>query len=1376
MYTHWKSFRRILLSGALVFWGASVTQSQEILEKISVDNVHFQQTVDDAEIYFDQVGRGKGTGHKLYERWKSRAAARVMPDGRVLSSKVLAEVLANGNRNTSQSRSSVWNALGPLAWTNGGGYNPGVGRVTAIAVEPVSQQIIYIGSPGGGLWKTVNGGSSWQPLGDNFDNMEVWGIAIDPSNTNTIYYGNSTGELYKSTNAGSSFTKILDAGSGKIQTILIHPSNSNIMHVAVKTSSSSARGIYKTTDGGTNWTRVLTVTIEDIVYKPGSTSVLYAAGDNFYKSSDSGDSYSQVTTGFQSTQRMKIAVTPANSDYVYVVQKNGGQFGWFYQSTNSGASFTALQEHTTSTNYIGNQASRDMAIAVSTTNANEVHIGGFDMYVTTNGGTSFVQEADWYYPSTTPGGSSSGHAYIHADIEVLQYIDGNMFAGTDGGIFKSTDAGDNFTDLSTGLGITQFYRINSSLTDQYRVVGGSQDNGTNVKSTAAHSWKHMMGADGMDCGIDPTNSNIIYGMIQRGSLYKSTNGGDSRFSPVQPPEAGSGNWVTPFAIDPNNGNRLYAGYNDLYRHDNAAASGSWVNTTSSMSFGGKLSHIELCPSNSDRIYVARSNRIWTSSDITTGAPAWTEISTGISGTINDIAADPDDDTRVVVCTSFGNVYESTNSGSSWTDITSGLPGVSVISVVLDDAASEGIYAAIDGAVYYMDNSTAWTLYSSDLPKVDIDEIEIFFGSGSNSKVRLATYGRGLWEAPLMGGGTGGTCASTVSSFPYSEGFETTGHGWEQVTTDDFDWTRQTGSTVSTNTGPSGAAVGSYYMYTESSSPNYPSKNALLVSPCFDFSGISSPQLSFQYHMYGANMGTASLDVSTDNGSTWTSVWTLSGDQGNSWETANVDLSAYGSQTVQLRFSGTTSTDWTSDISIDDVRIEGGPSCVTTVTSFPYAESFESGLGDWTHSDSDDFDWIRKSGTTTSSGTGPSGADDGTYYMYVEASSPNYPTKNTKLISPCFDLSGIYNPEFSFRYHMLGSAVGTLKLQVSSDGGGSWTDLWSATGDQGSNWNSASADLSAYAGSTIQLRFDGTTGSSYQGDMCIDKMALEAGINCSSAEAMPYAESFETGLGIWSQAGGDDMDWTRKTGTTSSVNTGPSGADDGSYYMYLEASSPNYPSKNAYLESGCVSLSSSPEASFRYHMYGAAMGTLRFQASDDGAAWTTLWTLSGDQGNSWQTASIDLSAYANRTVKFRYFGTTGTSYTSDICIDLLNVEENAPLAEFNEPVIEEDAPVISDVAEESEAVAEERPVVEEQQILVFPNPARDWLNIQFVGVGEEAQIVLFNMNGQLQQQNLHQTQQGINLLKMHVPDLPVGIYFLNIRMGETNEFRKIEIIH
>ena len=340
------------------------------------------------------------------------------------------------------------------------------------------------------------------------------------------------------------------------------------------------------------------------------------------------------------------------------------------------------------------------------------------------------------------------------------------------------------------------------------------------------------------------------------------------------------------------------------------------------------------------------------------------------------------------------------------------------------------------------------------------------------------------------------CNGAITSYPYSEGFENTLGAWTQNTGDDFDWTVQTGSTASSNTGPSAANEGSYYVYMESSSPNYSTKNAILTSPCFDLTSISSPKLNFDYHMYGtAAMGELNLEASTD-GVSWATLWSKVGDQGNAWISESIDLSAYStSSALKFRFNGTTGTTWQGDMAVDAINlfddVSAGPNCTTTITSFPYNESYENTLGDWTQDGDDDFDWTLKSGTTASSNTGPSGANDGTYYVYMESSAPNYSTKNAKLTSPCFDLTGISNPTINFDYHMYGAAaMGGLNLEASADGT-SWTTLWSKTGNQGNVWVSESIDLSAYASnSAVKFRFNGTTGTTWQGDMAIDALSIE----------------------------------------------------------------------------------------------------------------------------------------------------------------------------------------------------------------------------------------------------------------------------------------------
>ena len=435
-----------------------------------------------------------------------------------------------------------------------------------------------------------------------------------------------------------------------------------------------------------------------------------------------------------------------------------------------------------------------------------------------------------------------------------------------------------------------------------------------------------------------------------------------------------------------------------------------------------------------------------------------------------------------------------------------------------------------------------------------------------------------------GGGGGNACAATVTSFPYGEGFEGGTGGWTQSSADDIDWTRRSGGTPSSNTGPGGASAGSFYLYIEASSPNYPSKSAVLNGPCFDFSGAASPELTFDYHMLGNAVGTLNVQASTD-GSSWTTVFTRSGTQGSAWQSAAVDLSAYGGNAeVRIRFAGTTASSWQGDICIDAIGVTtaaappapvanfsgapttideggsvsftnqssnassyswsfsggspsssnaanptvtynsagtysvtltatgaggndsftrtdyitvnaapptGGGGCNGGIGAFPYSEGWESGSGAWSNAAGDDFNWARRSGGTPSSNTGPASAVQGSFYYYIESSSPNYPSKTAILNGPCFDLSGKTAATFSFQYHMRGAnGMGGMSLQARS-GSGAWATIWSRNGNQGSSWQSADVDLQTYLGSGVELRYVGTTGNTWRGDMAIDALGLTA---------------------------------------------------------------------------------------------------------------------------------------------------------------------------------------------------------------------------------------------------------------------------------------------
>ena len=349
--------------------------------------------------------------------------------------------------------------------------------------------------------------------------------------------------------------------------------------------------------------------------------------------------------------------------------------------------------------------------------------------------------------------------------------------------------------------------------------------------------------------------------------------------------------------------------------------------------------------------------------------------------------------------------------------------------------------------------------------------------------------------------TSSGCSGGVSAFPYAEGFESGLSAWTQSTADDIDWTVDAGGTPSNNTGPSSATEGANYVFVEASGngTGYPNKQAILNSPCFDLSGVTEATFSFSYHMFGAtDMGSIALDASSDNGATWTSIWSETGNKGNSWLSVNLNLAAYVGGDLQLRFNRITGSTWQADIALDAINLTEGTvtntGCTGGITAYPYTEGFEPNLGDWTQSTADDINWTVDAGGTPSNNTGPSSAVEGSNYIFVEASGngTGYPNKSAIITSPCYDLSGQTSATFDFSYHMFGAAdMGSIALEVSNDNGATWTSVWSQTGNQGNSWLTQSVNLSTYTGGGIQLRFNRVTGSTWQADIAIDNINLSA---------------------------------------------------------------------------------------------------------------------------------------------------------------------------------------------------------------------------------------------------------------------------------------------
>jgi hypothetical protein len=707
-----------------------------------------------ANQYFSKVGTGKGTGYKQYQRWLYERKFHIDNKGYYISPVVEEKSYQSfaSKQKKYKAGAITWSELGPKSWSYTTGWNPGVGRITSLAIHPSDTTKIYVSSPGGGIWKSTNSGAAWTPLMDNISSswMDVFHLCIDPSNQNTIYAGLTSGGVIKSTNAGSTWSTT-GTGPSSTRKILVHPSNSNIVF------ATSNGGIYRSTNGGTSWTRVCTSPMEDIEFNPTNVNIMYASGNSsagsVWRSTNNGASWSAISSASGitvSAQRTLIAVSPNNSAVVYALQANGSLFGKFYKSTDSGVTYSTLITGSSSagTNFFGyessgtgtsGQAWYDMAICVNKSNINEVHIAGIICWVSTNGGTSFAPETEWSYPNS--------RGYNHADVHALEWVNGTLYSGSDGGIFKSVDHGDNWINLSTGLGIRQIYRIACSKTNANVIVFGSQDNGTAFRQSSG-AWKDWLGADGMDCVISPTNAANAIGTSQYGDIYKTTTSGTGITYLNRP---ASGNWVTPLVIHPTSEDTIFGGWSGLWKSTNKGV--NWT-SISSGSFTTSLDALALAPSNTKYIYAyvgGSTNLLYRTSN---GGSSWTSVTP--PGQITSICVSPSNPQKIwISCNHATNrIYVSTNMGTNFTDLSSGLPSMAARSVVVDDNSWEGVYVGMNIGVYYRDNTnTTWVAHGSGLPLVAVNEVEIQKSSG---KLRVATYGRGVWESDLQ---SGSNCSS-----------------------------------------------------------------------------------------------------------------------------------------------------------------------------------------------------------------------------------------------------------------------------------------------------------------------------------------------------------------------------------------------------------------------------------------------------------------------------------------------------------------------------------------------------------------------------------------------------------------------------------------
>ncbi len=740
----------ILLSNSVI--------AQSWVDLMQNDTANFYDIQSSFNTYWTGRPYEKGKGFKAFKRWEYFTEQRVFPTGKPLQKDIVATNFEKFKETYTPTRSTNgnWVTLGPTSIPGGGG----AGRVNCVRFDPTDANIVFAGTPAGGIWKSTDGGTTWAILNtEKLESMGVYDIAIDPTNTNIIYAATGDvdgGDTYsvgilKSTDAGLTWNPTglsYSTSSNKlIARILINPSNPNIILAATNS------GIYRSTDAAVNWTSTLAGSYRDMEFKPGDPNTVYVCGSFFKYSNDGGITWFSSSATFSLINRLSMAVTPANSAYVYLLASNSGDNGFerLMRSTNSGLDFTTMSDATTDPNILGwdfsggdagGQGWYDLSIAASPTNANTIFTGGVNVWKSTNGGASFSCSGHWTGASTAD--------YVHADVHDIQFANSSgttIFVGCDGGVFKTTNTGTDWFDFSETLSIAQMYRLGVSQTNAGRNITGWQDNGTNFNNGAG-VWDEVLGGDGMECIISHSTSATQFASLYYGEIHRTTTTWGSSTEIVSSGGTGvdeDGSWITPYVMWAGNSAHLFVGKHQVYKSTNSGTSWTQIGTFPT---GGLLDDIAVAPSNANYIYAARSNQFY----VTTDGVNWVNRTAGLgTSAITDISISNTDPNKAwVTFSGFVNgekIFETTNAGVTWTNVSSNLPNIPANAVVFTNGTAGSLYVGMDVGVYFKDATmTNWILFNTGLPNTIISEMEIQY---STSKLRAATYGRGLWESDLF---------------------------------------------------------------------------------------------------------------------------------------------------------------------------------------------------------------------------------------------------------------------------------------------------------------------------------------------------------------------------------------------------------------------------------------------------------------------------------------------------------------------------------------------------------------------------------------------------------------------------------------------------
>lgn len=627
---------------------------------------------------------------------------------------------------------AAWNSLsfrsiGP-AFTSG--------RIADFAVNPDNPSEFYVGVAAGGVWKTINKGLNFEPVFDGEGSYSIGVVEMDPNNHNVIWVGTGENNSQRSVAYGDGIYKSMDGGkswehkglkaSEHIGMIAIDPNNSDIVYVAATGplwSAGGDRGLYKTTDGGDNWTKILDISehtgIHEVHLDPRNPNVIYAAAhqrrrhvftyisggpeSSVYKSTDGGESFRKIVKGLPSGDlgRIGLDISPANPDVIYAIVEAQEDKGGFYKSTDLGESWVRQSDYTTSGLYyqevIADPVDADLVYVMNTYSA-----------VSENGGKTFKDV-----------GEKNKHIDNHAlwiDPKNPNYL----LNGNDGGVYESWDRGKTWR-FFPNLPITQFYKLGvSNDYPFYFVYGGTQDNftfggpsqTTEPTGISNRNWFVTTLGDGFEPHVDPENPDIIYSQSQYGNLARfDRKTGQTKNIVPQPLDGDysyNWNWDAPLLVSNHDNKRLYYASDRVHRSDDMGE--SWREVSGDLTRGIDRNTLEVM------------GKVWPMDAVAKHA------STTPFGNIVSIAESPIDENLLYTGTDDGLIHVSTNGGENWTRYSSftGVPDMTYVNEIIASAHDKNtVYAAFnnhkrgDFKPYLLkstDMGKSWTTLEANLPE------------------------------------------------------------------------------------------------------------------------------------------------------------------------------------------------------------------------------------------------------------------------------------------------------------------------------------------------------------------------------------------------------------------------------------------------------------------------------------------------------------------------------------------------------------------------------------------------------------------------------------------------------------------------------------